>query len=69
MSNLPKISVPVSQALVVAGISSLEQLSQHTEREIAALHSIGKQGIKLMKIALETQGLSFATASKDSNLI
>ena len=60
MNDLPKISLPVSQALAVAGISSLEQLSTYTEPEITALHGIGKKGIRLMKEALVKNGLGFA---------
>jgi DNA-directed RNA polymerase alpha subunit len=60
MNDLPKISLPVSQALAVAEISSLEQLSKYTEAEIAVLHGIGKKGIRLMKEALVQNGLDFA---------
>ncbi len=59
MSNLPKIGAPASRALANAGIDSLEQLSQHTEQGIKALHGIGKNALEKLRAALIQIGLNF----------
>jgi DNA repair protein RadC len=41
------------------GISNLAQLSTWSEKEILALHGIGKSAIPIIKKLLETQQLSF----------
>ncbi|MCW5877676.1 MAG: DNA alkylation repair protein [Anaerolineales bacterium] len=60
---LPKTSNPVQSALEAAGISSLEQLTQHSEAEIAQLHGMGPKALRILKEALAERGLGF----KDEN--
>lgn len=59
--DLPiKLSKPAQRALAGAGITSLEQLANHTEEEIAALHGIGKNALVAIRQALAERGLGFA---------
>lgn len=59
-SDLPNIGNPARQALEAAGITRLEQLTQHTETEILRLHGVGPKAIRLLRPALAELGLSFA---------
>lgn len=60
MSDLPKISKPAIRALESVGITSLEQVADHTEKELLALHGFGPKGIRILKPVLAERGLSFA---------
>ncbi|WP_193769118.1 RNA polymerase alpha subunit C-terminal domain-containing protein [Metasolibacillus meyeri] len=56
---LARLSSPARSALIHEGITTLEQLAQHTEKDILKLHGIGRASIPTMKAALEEKGLSF----------
>ena len=56
---LSNLSAPARRALLSHGISDLAQLSTWSEKEILALHGIGKSAIPIIKKLLETQQLSF----------
>lgn len=59
-ATLPKaIGGPATGALIHAGISSLDDLAGHTEREIAALHGMGPKALGILREALATHGLAF----------
>lgn len=55
---LVKLSAPAQRALVNAGITTLEELAQQTDREILGLHGIGKNAMAVIKATLEENGLS-----------
>ena len=56
---LSTIGAPARRALENKGIKSLKQLSQCTEKEILALHGMGKTTIPKLKSALKSEGLKF----------
>ncbi|AYC30498.1 DNA-binding protein [Paenisporosarcina cavernae] len=59
-SDLPKgLSKPAIRALVSKNWTTLHELSQHTEEEVAALHGMGPKVMGALKIALRKQGLDF----------
>ncbi|NKZ03270.1 DNA-binding protein [Actinomadura latina] len=58
-SDLPKLAAPARRALAAAGYSSLEQLAQAREADIAALHGMGPNAVKTLRQALHARGLSF----------
>lgn len=60
MTDLPKISKPAIRALESVGITSLEQVAEHTEKELLALHGFGPKGIRILKPVLAEHGLSLA---------
>lgn len=62
MTALPKISGPANRALAEVGITTLEQVAQHTEAELLALHGFGPKGIRILREALAEAGLDFRTA-------
>jgi DNA-directed RNA polymerase alpha subunit len=55
---LQKLASPAQRALLGAGITTLEQLSQHSEQEILALHGIGKNALQIIQAALKDHGLA-----------
>lgn len=55
----PSIGRPATRALNGAGIATIADLANHTEREIAALHGIGPKAIRILTDALSTAGLTW----------
>lgn len=63
-SDLPKLAAPAQRALAGKGISTLKQLSRHTESEIAQLHGMGPNALGRLREALNAAGYSFKTPVK-----
>jgi len=57
---LPHVSGPANAALAEAGITSLNDLATHTEKQVADLHGMGPKGIRILRAALAEHGLAFA---------
>lgn len=63
---LALLSNPARNALLHYGIDTVEKLAEHTEKEIIALHGIGKASLPTFKKVLEEAGLNFKiTDNKD----
>jgi DNA-directed RNA polymerase alpha subunit len=56
---LSSLAAPARRALENNGITSLQQLSQHSEEEILKFHGMGKASIPKLKKALSVKGLNF----------
>ncbi len=57
---LSLLSSPARSALLhYLGIDTLEKLSGYTEKEILALHGMGKASMPILRKALEEKGLTF----------
>ncbi|MGV3656777.1 MAG: DUF1801 domain-containing protein [Chitinophagaceae bacterium] len=56
-SFLENISAPARRALEAAGITTLQKLSTYNERELLALHGVGKTTIPKLEQALSANGL------------
>ncbi|WP_063564065.1 RNA polymerase alpha subunit C-terminal domain-containing protein [Paenibacillus sp. O199] len=56
---LSLLSAPARRALENQGITTLQLLSQYTEKEILKLHGIGPSAMPKLRQALEEEGLSF----------
>jgi uncharacterized protein YdhG (YjbR/CyaY superfamily) len=56
---LSVLPAPARRALENNGISTLKQLSGHTEKEILSFHGLGPGSIPKLKTALKQAGLSF----------
>lgn len=54
-----ELSAPARRALENKGITTVEQLSEYSEKEILALHGIGKTSIPILRKVLEEKNLSF----------
>ena len=57
---VPRIGAPATRALREAGITTLEQVAERSEAELAALHGVGPIAIDRLCAALEEHGLDFA---------
>ncbi|MBM6623456.1 hypothetical protein JTF08_17780 [Micrococcaceae bacterium RIT802] len=55
-SDLPRTSAPAARALAEAGITSLADLSARPWNEIAQLHGVGPQALRIWKAALDEHG-------------
>ncbi len=60
------IGRPAIRALQAAGYKSLNQLTSTSEAELLKLHGVGPKALRLLKEALEAEGLSFAANSNGS---
>ncbi|WP_099157134.1 RNA polymerase alpha subunit C-terminal domain-containing protein [Virgibacillus ndiopensis] len=56
---LSLLSAPARRALENNGITSLEELSKYSEKEILQLHGMGPASLPKLKSALKETGLSF----------
>lgn len=56
---ISELAAPARRALENAGITTLEQLANYTEKEILTLHGMGKSSIPKLKAALAAVGLAF----------
>jgi DNA-directed RNA polymerase alpha subunit len=59
-SFLRLLSNPARRALEAAGITTLQELSNFTERVILKLHGIGPKALPILRKALHDAGLTFA---------
>lgn len=57
---LSLLGAPARNALEHAGISSLTELSRHSEREILALHGMGPKSLPVLRQALQDSGMAFS---------
>lgn len=56
---LSVLSAPARRALENNGITTVEQLSKYTEKEIIKFHGMGPASLPKLRAALEENGLSF----------
>lgn len=56
---LSLLSAPARRALTGIGVTDLKQLSTYSEKEILALHGMGKASMPLLREALSKEGLGF----------
>lgn len=56
---LSLLSAPARRALEHHGITSLQQLSQYSEKEILQFHGMGPASLPKLRTALKENGLSF----------
>lgn len=61
---LSSLAAPARRALERNDITSLEKLSEHTEKEILSFHGFGKASIPILKKALSERGLTFKNKDK-----
>lgn len=54
-----KTGAPARRALLSKGIDSAEKLSRYSEKEILALHGIGKTSVPVLRKAMQDEGLDF----------
>jgi predicted flap endonuclease-1-like 5' DNA nuclease len=59
--ELPKTGGPAARALAGVGITSLEDVTAWTERDLAALHGVGAKAIGILREAMQPHGLDFTS--------
>lgn len=59
MTALPKLAAPARRALASIGVDSIEALADHKELTIAALHGMGPNALRTLKIAMSKAGVAF----------
>ena len=57
---LSLLGAPARNALEHAGISTLTELSRHSEREILALHGMGLKSLPVLRQASQDAGTAFS---------
>jgi hypothetical protein len=58
-TDLPKVSAPARRALLGAGYTRLEHLTEVRESEVMRLHGMGPNAMRVLRDALHERGLSF----------
>jgi hypothetical protein len=58
-TDLPKLAAPARRALMGAGYTRLEHLTEVKESEVMRLHGMGPNALRALRAALEERGLSF----------
>jgi hypothetical protein len=56
----PAIGKPATRALIAAGYTRLQQLTEHSEAELLRLHGVGPRAISILRELLNARGQSFA---------
>lgn len=57
MTDIPKISRPANDALEVAGLTTLEDVARAGRSNVAGLHGMGPEGIRILNHAIDAAGL------------
>lgn len=47
------------RSLAAEGITTYEQLAEHTERDLLGIHGVGPKAIRVLREELESRGLRF----------
>ena len=61
---LSLMSAPARGALVHAGVTTLVQLSQYSEKDILKIHGVGPKSLPTLRQALGEAGMAFAEPVK-----
>ena len=61
--NFPRgLAKPALRALFAAGLTTLDQLTQVSEAELAGLHGMGPKAMATLRAALKAKGLGFRSS-------
>jgi ERCC4-type nuclease len=62
VGDLPDaIGKTAARELALNGIDSLERVSEHTEKELLAIHGVGPKATAILREALAAKGLGYRT--------
>lgn len=60
VGDLPnEIGRTAARELALNGITSLEQVATHSQKELLALHGVGPKAVRILGEALAAKGLSY----------
>jgi predicted flap endonuclease-1-like 5' DNA nuclease len=66
VGDLPnEIGKTAARELSVNGITSLEQVARHSQKELLAIHGVGPKAIRILGDALAAEGLGFTGAARE----
>jgi hypothetical protein len=66
VGDLPnEIGKTAARELSANGITSLEQIARHSQKELLAIHGVGPKAIRIIGEALAVQGLGFTGAARE----
>jgi len=60
---MPKTSNPAQDAMTLAGLHTLEDLTRISEKELLALHGVGPKAVRILREAMAARGLAFALST------
>ncbi|GIF42470.1 hypothetical protein [Actinoplanes xinjiangensis] len=60
IGDLPSIGRPATSALLLAGITTLDEVAARGRRELLAMHGVGPRAIRILADALAERGTTFA---------
>jgi hypothetical protein len=63
IGDLPPLGRPANNALLLAGITTLAQVAEYSDRDLLTMHGVGPKAIRLLEAALAEHGLRFAAGS------
>jgi predicted flap endonuclease-1-like 5' DNA nuclease len=58
IGDLPPIGRPAGSALLEIGVTTLAQVAELGERDLLGLHGVGPKAVRILREALEAEGLS-----------
>jgi hypothetical protein len=58
-NDLPKLAAPARRALIGAGYTRLEHLTEVKESDVMQLHGMGPNAMRMLRNTLKERGLSF----------
>ncbi|RPH38202.1 hypothetical protein EHM92_00645 [bacterium] len=64
VSPFHQLAAPAQRALARAGITSIKQLTKHTERQISELHGMGPGAMAKLQALVRREGLKFKRAAR-----
>lgn len=57
---LKKLAKPAQRAIQNEGITTIEEISNYSEKEVFELHGIGENAMNIIKQTLNENGLTFS---------
>lgn len=58
IGDLPRIGRPATSALLLAGVSTLAEVSELSRAKLLSLHGVGPKAVRILEVALAERGLA-----------
>ncbi|MGO2139514.1 MAG: hypothetical protein ACTH30_03810 [Leucobacter sp.] len=58
IGDLPRIGRPATSALLLAGVSTLAEVSELSRAKLLSLHGVGPKAVRILEAALAEHGLA-----------
>lgn len=60
IGDLPPIGRPANSALLVEGITTLDEVAAFGRKRLLALHGVGPKAVRILSEALDERGIAFS---------